>query len=1719
MKTLKIYFTLIWISLLIQIPLNAQNCELVDVQAAPNANSEFCCFDLILTNDAGFNLGFPAEIYGVGWNLPVPASMTPATGFQFNYDNGTQRIAASNNLFQVPQGTHNYGTICFDDNLPPSPQQYAVDFNVDGTICTKNFETSCSPCVEIIEDTLVCSNTSGVYTYTFSFTNTFSDDISGFNVISLIPTGLVAAPNLLTFPTVTPGSSFGPITINFTPPVGATSISFELEAICQFGCICTTDPIVLDLPVCEDPCEPTCDFKDVRFRHPTGPITPEYCCSELDVYSECDSLFKYLEIEVNEGFFGYGSTRSNSNWIMSGASSTVKKLIPLPFGSGVPQGWTNDVFEFCLRGIYDPSQVPQEIYLRWYDMNDNLVCIDTFITECEATAPGSCLITDDINVECDENGNYDLTVKVTNIGFTAQHIRMLDWRTNPTGGTITPGLPYTENVTIPTNGMHTLAPIFRINNLSAGDDACFRLALFDDPDTSNYNQCCHTDSLCYELPECPNEECPSTCESITTTYIQHADTFNQYCCVDVSMELECDSMVQYIEIETAGAYHFGYLSVPGSNATAMNISLNKKRIVPLPFAPGFPKGNYPNLFNYCLRGINNSSDIPQKVYLRYYDANDVLICLDSIVTECEVVEEGSCLIVENSEITCDTPGHYNLDLTVRNVGFDATHIRLMNWHTKPAGGTTSPATPITTTGNYPTNSTHTFPTISLHGLSAGDTACFVLSLFDDPDPNTGYNNCCHTDTLCIVMPPCNGSDVPCDSVFTSLDPISEDSCCYTWYLDNRLGALTFSKASIHPLDPSNTISALSTYPGWSVSPNGNGFEANYFGNIPVGLVPVMDVCMSGYVSTPQRYEVQWFALDSASFEEKVVCCKPAETFCEDDELDYPCVTADYYVECDSSGGWQIYIKPANNTHIGGSAPGYPLTHYSLVEQSNTGIGITAPTFMSLSPALQPGNTASSYFGHSISGGQAGDIICYSMGAYQIGDSTDCCHSDSVFCITLPDCCTCENLFDDFDLHTEIDCDVLTVEVCGYEACDSLRIEIGGVDHPYDDSTGIQISLGNGLHEVCAFIERIDVNGVLCMDSICVDIEIDCPLDSSCARLDFPELTHDYVGQAVMTCFSGFKNGTQVDNSAPVLGIYDITNSTTAPIGTNWNAPKSMIPQAVADSVGQVFGIALDKDGCVYVASSTAYGNSATFTSGGFKYGLAGSGGIYQFCPDGAGGWTFNSDFVQSLDNTKSNYIPNTASGLGNICYDYRHNLIFATNFSDGKIYRIAAPGHSSTPGTVLSSFDFAGNDNFPTEVYPVDFIELGERPYAVAYNPYEDAHGRLYFSIWEEDDGRNSLSINNTVYSIELDANGDFVGTPSLEININIPARHSPITDMAFNSSEQLLVTQRSIQQDVGLGTSRYSHRSFVLEYEKDATSNWIHTPAGATKYGVGSGNRSAAGGVDYAYEHLNLTDGALTCDSVVLATADHMGYHLLTSPRTWMYGFQVMRAHDLTNTSSNSILVDADGNILQDPRFAKGKIGDIEVFRMYCCEDDFICDMMEQPTIDTFIEYDCVNSKTIYFNLTIQPVPSRLIVDAGCQDSIIHDGTGTNFPWTPGTDTSMTFCLTMYYYVNGDTCIFEDDFEYIVPVPCRTSGFTPVLQDNFSMFPSVTSSDLFIHSNLNLTNYSYTVSSTHGQIMIQNSALKERLQVHNLNPGLYYFIIRDNDKGAIVARYKFIKF
>ena len=356
-------------------------------------------------------------------------------------------------------------------------------------------------------------------------------------------------------------------------------------------------------------------------------------------------------------------------------------------------------------------------------------------------------------------------------------------------------------------------------------------------------------------------------------------------------------------------------------------------------------------------------------------------------------------------------------------------------------------------------------------------------------------------------------------------------------------------------------------------------------------------------------------------------------------------------------------------------------------------------------------------------------------------------------------------------------------------------------------------------------------------------------------------------------------------SNPVVGIVDLApvmnvnaNSTPpiyhGPAGNLWTRAK----------LGNIFGVTLDDDGNIYVTATSAYSTDI--------YGPGGSGAVYKI----ANGTGLITTWAVLPTTTGS---PSPAS-LGNITYDLATHSFYVSNLDDGRIY------HRKSDGTSAGSWDHGANLSPPVADDPLQsFSQLGRRIWGV-----QTYQGRLYYGVWQEDSGSVSTTKANQVWSVGLNATGNFVGSAQLEFSMPVfsGSYSNPISDISFGPGGTMLVAERSMYSATNTG----AHTSRVLEY-MPSSAGWVPLPTNKFRVGKFSVQANAAGGVDYDY----------SSGGRVWATGDALLLGNVPPPSVGVYGLQGLPSTG--GTFANSFEIDLNGVLSSGD---KTQVGDVELPR-----------------------------------------------------------------------------------------------------------------------------------------------------------------------------------------------
>lgn len=354
--------------------------------------------------------------------------------------------------------------------------------------------------------------------------------------------------------------------------------------------------------------------------------------------------------------------------------------------------------------------------------------------------------------------------------------------------------------------------------------------------------------------------------------------------------------------------------------------------------------------------------------------------------------------------------------------------------------------------------------------------------------------------------------------------------------------------------------------------------------------------------------------------------------------------------------------------------------------------------------------------------------------------------------------------------------------------------------------------------------------------------------------------------AVMT-----NNGYQASGLA--IRIFDISGAPPPP-NMNYAAPQYSNPLWTQQNFGgPVFGLTLDSAGNIYVAPTRVfYGTSLT------------PGTIYR---------------VDAVTGAISEFatIPNTGPALGNINYDCNSETIYVANHEDGRIWQIEMDGDVRSTFRHSTGDVTVGPANDPGEPNGA-FSPLGDRVWAV-----QSHAGRLYYSVWSEDSGRQSGSVENEIWSVGyVDEDGIPTGNAELEATIpglNGNSYSNPVSDISFAATGWMLASERTMLDD----TQTSAHQSTTYELQQmGGGGDWVVV---GTTYVIGELPNSAAGGVDHDFAE----------DGYVWMTGDALDFY---TPEV-VYGIQgtPYGGGDITN----STLIDHDNELTQQDKTAMGDI------------------------------------------------------------------------------------------------------------------------------------------------------------------------------------------------------
>lgn len=418
---------------------------------------------------------------------------------------------------------------------------------------------------------------------------------------------------------------------------------------------------------------------------------------------------------------------------------------------------------------------------------------------------------------------------------------------------------------------------------------------------------------------------------------------------------------------------------------------------------------------------------------------------------------------------------------------------------------------------------------------------------------------------------------------------------------------------------------------------------------------------------------------------------------------------------------------------------------------------------------------------------------------------------------------------------------------------------------------------------------------------------------------------EYVTKCTENSAAGYMVVTMggLTQSSPTAMILNTNPTLTAPVGGDWLDPslganqvaKVATAQLNVATTGQVFGIALDYSGGIYLSASNIYAMDGY----GFApaIGTGGSAGIYytNFSAPGTTSTLVKTTNVASANTVGTALIPNTGGGynsIGNIAYDKVNNQLFATNLEDGRIYRI-----NPSNGIVLSIFD-----PFVLDAGVAGIAALGEQLWGVGVHTFSGVTS-VFFA-------RSNSSNVKEIWSIPLTTAGEFAATQvgatklfndtassAVQEIKSVGGVQSKITDISFSSTGRMLLAERG-----------NPHQSQVFEFVKSGIT-WGSGNNFYVGNNAGTAGANSAGGVDYGRRQI--TKDSFKCNDLIWASSNYM----IVPSKGYFYGVEGMSATGnsatVINNPTTDLYIDYNGSYGTND---KGGIGDVEIFKNPCACD-----------------------------------------------------------------------------------------------------------------------------------------------------------------------------------------
>lgn len=494
---------------------------------------------------------------------------------------------------------------------------------------------------------------------------------------------------------------------------GIDPTSYQAE---RFG----FDNICLNTVDCTEPSD-ECDLLGAT----ANKTSVDDCCWSLSLTQPTNltgvSAIQILCSLPNQFTTGTGLGANYQDWFNIGLNTFTS---PTGVVSG---GDLTDFFDMCISYV----TTPQEVVVNWLDDMGGIVCADTLKLDCKLSCTSISIDT----VVCVGN-NYDLVYSFTNnadysisnIEYTLQSPNTVI--ISPLTTVVTPNV---------LTGSTSLPQHISIMGAVPGDVVSV-LAKFNSPDG-----CC----WCYETIEVEIPDCATVCDSISV----EANGTPEDCCYAITLHNESSVTFTNVEFELLSGGMFSTVAtttVPGwgfTNAFPNNVV----NLVKFPISQGIGNGTFANILDLCVRQYSSPTQV---IEVRWMKAGE-LFCSDTLTFECTTLElpTDSCSQVIEDELICLDNGTYQYTFRVQN----NSNIASTGYGIYPTTTGVSFSQTLFQNMSILPGQVSLLNTIIITGIGGGEELCFTTAIFTTVTPGENvYNFCCHSDTMCIVTPVCEG---------------------------------------------------------------------------------------------------------------------------------------------------------------------------------------------------------------------------------------------------------------------------------------------------------------------------------------------------------------------------------------------------------------------------------------------------------------------------------------------------------------------------------------------------------------------------------------------------------------------------------------------------------------------------------------------------------------------------------------------------------------------------------------------------------------------------------------------------------------------------------------------------------------------------------------------------------------------------------------------------